>query len=260
MDIFDNEKKIIEYFQSMVSTSEVALFPQNDEMEQVFLSIYDEELWGKWVDTSGKNDPPPDFYCDEYGLMMDVMRIDDHGFISKKGKFVNPTLSRESEVAKELKANGILDLFPNAELHLLVDTHLSTEEDHNYKFYRDNFVRTVDTHKKKIKQYRDNHPNCKIIFFVFDESSAYMETPAKSKNPIQGQCCCGKVHLWFCDSTFIRALRDSDIDYLLWFTPYKKIDYIGKRLELPKVIVYNIKELPPKQIRYDEECMMSLEV
>lgn len=84
MDIFDNEKKIIEYFQSMVSTSEVALFPQNDEMEQVFLSIYDEELWGKWVDTSGKNDPPPDFYCDEYGLMMDVMRIDITALLAKK--------------------------------------------------------------------------------------------------------------------------------------------------------------------------------
>ena len=260
MGIFDKENEIIEYFQTIVSPPEVALIPENDEMERVFQSISDEESWAKWADTSGKNDPPPDFYCDEYGLMMDVMRVDDHGYISEKGKTVNPTLTREREVTKELQENGILDQFPGAKLHLLVDTKLSTEEDHNYMFYRDNFVRTVEAHKKKIHRYRENHPNCRVIFFVFDESSAYMEPLRKTNNPVKGQLHCGRVHVWFNDSAFIKVLKDSDIDYLVWFTPYKMIEFLGKGLELPRAVVYNIKELPHEQFEYNEDCMMSVEV
>ena len=260
MGIFDKENEIIEYFQTIVSPPEVALIPENDETEQVFQSISDEESWAKWTDTSGKNDPPPDFYCDEYGLMMDVMRVDDHGYISEKGKTVNPTLTREREVTKELQENGILDQFPGAKLHLLVDTKLSTEEDHNYRFYRDNFVRTVEAHKKKIHRYRENHPNCKVIFFVFDESSAYMEPLRKTNNPVKGQLHCGRVHVWFNDSAFIKVLKDSDIDYIVWFTPYKKIEFLGKGLDLPRAVVYNIKDLPQEQFEYNEDRMMSVEV
>ena len=40
--------------------------------------------------------------------MTDVMRVDDHGYISPKGKTVNPTRKRESDVARELKENGVL--------------------------------------------------------------------------------------------------------------------------------------------------------
>ena len=260
MGIFDKENEIIEYFQTIVAPPEVALIPENDEMERVFQSISDEESWAKWTDTSGKNDPPPDFYCDEYGLMMDVMRVDDHGYISEKGKTVNPTLTREREVTNELQENGILEQFPGAKLHLLVDTKLSTEEDHNYMFYRDNFVRTVEAHKKKIHRYRENHPNCKVIFFVFDESSAYMEPLRKTNNPVKGQLHCGRVHVWFNDSAFIKVLKDSDIDYLVWFTPYKMIEFLGKGLELPRAVVYNIKELPQEQFEYNGDCMMSVEV
>lgn len=153
-----------------------------------------------------------------------------------------------------------MDQFPGAKLHLLVDTKLSTEEDHNYRFYRDNFVRTVEAHKKKIHRYRENHPNCKVIFFVFDESSAYMEPLRKTNNPVKGQLHCGRVYVWFNDSAFIKVLKDSDIDYLVWFTPYKMIEFLGKGLELPRAVVYNIKELPQEQFEYNENCMMSVEV
>lgn len=260
MGIFDKESEIIEYFQTSISPSEVALIPENEETEQVFQSIFNEESWEKWTDTSGKNDPPPDFYCAEDGLMMDVMRVDDHGYISEKGKTVNPTLTREREVTRELQENGILGQIPGAKLHLIVDTKLPTEEDHNYRFYRDNFVRTVDTHKKKIHRYRENHPNCKVIFFVFDESSAYMEPLRKTNNPVKGQLHCGRVHVWFNDSAFIKVLKDSDIDYIVWFTPYKKIEFLGKGLDLPRAVVYNIKDLPQEQFEYNEDRMMSVEV
>lgn len=87
-----------------------------------------------------------------------------------------------------------------------------------------------------------------------------METPSKSSNPVQGQLNFGRVHAWFNDSAFIKVLTDSDIDYIVWFTPYKKIEFFGKGLEVPRVVVYNIKELPQEQFEYNEDCMMSVEV
>ena len=46
----------------------------------------------------------------------------------------------------------------------------------------------------------------------------------------------------------------------VWFTPYKMIEFLGKGLELPRAVVYNIKELPQEQFEYNENCMMSVEV
>ena len=45
MDIFDEEREIISFFQSL-EYKEVAFFPfTNDKSEAIFLSIHSEELW-----------------------------------------------------------------------------------------------------------------------------------------------------------------------------------------------------------------------
>ena len=260
MGLFDDENVIIKYFQSE-STSSVLLLPQCDEVKSVFFSVHDTDKWKLWTDTSGKNDPPPDFFCDELSLMMDVMRVDDHSFIGEKGKPVNPTLARESIVAGELRDSGILDLFPNAALYLNVDTKLPTEEDHNYKFYRDSFIRIVNAHKRKISNYQANHPNHKTIFFVFDESSAYMQVASKISQPEEGMITCGLPHLWFLDKAFLDVIKDSEIDYLFWYTPYKLIrtennDILG----LPRAVVIKIDKLSVEQHEYNEINMMSCEI
>ena len=260
MGLFDDENVIIEHFQSE-SISSVMLIPHCDDTESVFHSIFDKRKWKLWTDTSGKNDPPPDFFSDELGLMMDVMRVDDHSFIGKKGKLVNPTLARESIVEKELRDSGIMALFPNTKLCLNVDTKLPTEEDHNYKFYRDNFIRTVTAHKGKISNYKANHPGHKIIFFVFDESSAYMQVPLKIVQPEEGQITPGQLHFWFWDKAFLDVIKGSEIDYLIWHTPNKLIRAVDYGiLDLPKVVVIKTDKLPQKQQVYDEIYMMSSEI
>lgn len=140
MNYFDDEKNIISWFQD-VDCSSVCFPIENDELINIFNCIYNPELWTKWKDSSGKADPPPDFYCEENRLMMDIMRIDDHAFISKKGKFVNPTNARESKIQKELEAKGIKTVFPNVK-NIIVNaiTDLPTEEDHNYGFYKSNYT------------------------------------------------------------------------------------------------------------------------
>lgn len=265
MDIFDNEVEIIEHFQHIQSSS-VMLFPENDEgCESVFQSIYQENKWKKWTNSSGKADPPPDFFSDELGLMMDVMRVDDHGYIGKNGKtIVNPTLARESVVMRELKEKGIFEAFPNAKLYLNVDTKLPTKEDHNYTFYRDSFIRTLENHKKKIDSYKANHLGLELIFFVFDEASAYFETAQPAKTRALGEIVQGSPHLWFFDEAFISSISNSQIDYLVWFTPYKHsqaFDQSGAPLLLPEGAVIKIKECKKMPtIKYNADRVESVEL
>lgn len=262
MDIFDNELEIIDSFRKTKS-SEVLLLPENDaSAEKIYLSIIDE--WEKWTNSSGKSDPPPDFFSDELELMMDVMRVDDHGRIGKNGKsIVNPTRERESKVTEELRQSGIFDMVPNAKLYLLVDTKLPTDEDHNYRFYRDNFIRTVSSHIKKISNYKLNHPSLKTIFMVFDESSLYFESLEPIKVRKVGGFCRGNPHLWFLDKAFMSIVEDSEIDYFIWFTPYKHCGLFtsnNEKIELPKATLINIRKFTEPLRNYNIANMISAEL
>lgn len=265
MDVFDNEAEIIEHFQ-YVQSSSVMLFPEQDEeCEKVFQAVNKENEWKKWINSSGKADPPPDFYSDKLGFMMDVMRVDDHGRIGKNGKsIVNPTLARESEVMRELKEKGIFEAFPNAKPFLNVDTKLPTKEDHNYIFYRDGFIRTVETHKAKIDTYKANHPGLKVVFFVFDESSAYFEAVNPEQIMRKGEVIQGRPHWWMLDEAFISVIIDSQIDYLIWYTPYKHsqvFDQAGKQLLLPEATVIKISDCAKiPTIAYNADRMESVEL
>lgn len=145
MNYFDEENRIIEHFQGVDCKSVFFLF-QSDIAIHIFESIHDIDNWRKWVNSSGKSDPPPDFYCKDFRYMMDVMRVDDHSFKNKKGKLVNPVNMRESKIQAELIKKGIPELFPNVN-GIIVNavTDLPTQKDHNYKFYKKNFVVNVSS-------------------------------------------------------------------------------------------------------------------
>lgn len=265
MDLYSSEKEIIAFFQS-IEPEETALIPENRLSEKFFHSIYEHECWGYWIDSSAHNDPPPDFYNDNDHIMMDVMRVDDHGYKNGKGKTVNPTKERESKLWHELKDAGIFETFPNAKSLLIADTKLPTDEDHNYRFYRNNFVDTIEKHKKKIAYYKRNHPGYQIVFFVFDESSMYCSSGKWNKNkvPFVGDIICGAPHLWFADAEFLRVVLHSEIDFLIWFAPYKHADMfdaIGKPVVLPRAAIINVKQYPKDILRkYELQSMVSAEV
>ena len=96
MNRFDDEDKIISQFQE-VNDNEVMFATQSETIEAVYSSIHTEALWKNWINSSGKSDPPPDYYLPKDELMMDVMRVDDHAFVDKKGKIQNPTKVFQSE-------------------------------------------------------------------------------------------------------------------------------------------------------------------
>lgn len=85
MNYFDDEENILEWFRN--TFEQQVLFPiENDECIELYLSLSDEQKLPDWINSSGKGDPPPDFYNSKINMMMDVMRVDDHGHIVGKGK------------------------------------------------------------------------------------------------------------------------------------------------------------------------------
>ena len=62
MNYFDNENRIIERLQRVDSS--LVYFPvEKEDLVVIFEAIHSEEQWMRWRDSSGKSDPPPDFYC-----------------------------------------------------------------------------------------------------------------------------------------------------------------------------------------------------
>ena len=260
MNYFDDESKIIEFLQG-VQLNKVFLSNDIADVEEIFDSIHDTEEWKFWNDSSGKSDPPPDFYNDKLKVMMDVMRIDDHAFENKNGKIVNPTNQRESMIQKKIRKSGMLDNFQNVKNVIVTAvTDLPTDEDHNYKFYCSNFERVIMKHNSQIDLYEKNHPEYKTIFLVFDESSAYFEMKSKMDNGVMK----GRPHYWFWDDMFVKVLKRLRIDYLIWYAPFKYYENPNgdEKLDLPKVCVIDIKDITQwdsHSISYDVSKMKSLE-
>lgn len=263
MDIFDNEVNIISHFQ-FVNTTEVLLLPESESVEHIFQSVHLDSEWDKWINSSGTNAPPPDFFCTSERLMMDVMRVDDHERISSKGQVVNPTRVDETLMMRELKERGILEQFPEAQPLVIGRTDLPTDQDHNYEFYRDSFNRTVRKHIKKIGNYKRNHPDYKVIFFVFDESSMYFEAEHKPLELKEGDITKGRQHYWFFDANFVEAFIGTEIDYLIWYTPYKHCQMLDDEGEsappMPIVTVIDVKNYNYKKVNYAIPQMVSTEV
>jgi len=123
--------------------------------------------------------------------------------------------------------------------------------------------RVVFHHIKHIELYRKNHPKYKLIFFIFDESSAYCETTNKEaiKNGIKkGQCIEGRKHLFYGDKAMLEPFRDVDIDYLFWFAPFKRYFNIYESEQLPSAWFYDLKKMPwDELVVYSADNMVSME-
>lgn len=196
---------------------------------------------------------------------MEVMRIDDHAFVNEKGILINPVNMRESKLQKEIREK-IKESQPDADLDsikIVVNavTDLPSNQDHNYQFYCANFQRALDKHIKKIPLYRSNHPDKKLVFFVCDESTAYVQVddPEFAKRgPMEGEPFSAALVWHFMDKRFVDVFRNADIDYLIWYAPYKR--FWGASVQPPKVCVFDVKNYNYKHIvEYPEELITSSE-
>ena len=252
------EKNLVDAFASLLS-EEILLLPQSQNVEKVCRSLLDPVERCKWIDSSGKNDPPPDFCNDTKMLMMDVMRVDDHSVQGRK-TIQNANRARQHELEKEIRQKLGMGFEP-FELIVSAATDLPTEEDHNYVFYRDDFKRTIEKHITKITRYKNNHPDHAVIFLVYDESSAYFECERTiAACSLQGER--GRPHLWFLDKAFLDVFLNTEIDYFIWYAPYKWFERLEPPCSLPKACVFDCKAFPyaDEMIAYPIEHMASAEI
>ena len=129
MNYLDKEDRIIDLFQDSAFQDAIFVGASRDALS-VYGAVHNRTKWRNWTNSSGKSDPPPDYFSKTYGLMMDVMRTDDHTRLNKHGKAVNPTNQKEAQIQKELAENGFLDMFPHVD-GVLVNavTDLPSRED-----------------------------------------------------------------------------------------------------------------------------------
>lgn len=264
MNFFDDERNIVENLQ-MIPKREVLFLKQSFATVSVFKKIYKLKKWESWTYNAGKSDPPPDFFSGKYNLMMEVMRVDDHAFVNEKGVVTNPVNIKESRLQKEFRQK-IRETQPDTDLDtvkILINavSDLPSKEDHNYGFYYDNFKRTVSKHIDKIPLYRKNHPDKKLIFLIFDESTGYVQVADKSlaeRGPVAGEFFQCDLLWHFLDKRFVDVFKNADIDYLVWFTPYKMIH--GSPVQPPKICVFDMKKYNFSKLKeYPEEYIVSSE-
>ena len=257
----DKESNLLEMFRLFAnnSLSSICLIPNSETVVAIVDILRDERIWEtEWIDSSSKDAPPPDFYNDRKRIMMEVMRVDDHAY-EHEGKIINPTAIRARTIEKELQESGVLDLNPNARININSPTDLPSLEDHNYRYYKTNFRRIIEKHKKQIARYRINHPGYKLVFFVFDESSMYCKTDTPNRTIKKGEPFLSVPHIWFSDKAFTEIFKNSEIDYLVWFTPYKQFICSNPTIKLPLVCVFDCNQEGYEPIDYPEDYMVSTE-
>ncbi len=228
----------------------IAMMVGNSFERKVCNSIWDR--WEGWCFSNGHADPPPDFYCVDSKMMIDVMRINDN----EHRKSYNPAMIKERKIERELKEKGI----DASKLFLNVDTGVSKDDFHSYNKYIKMANRVFQKHIESIPLYRKNHPGYKLGYLIFDESAQYIESInslEKQKSYITGQCC-GYPHIPIIDKNLMQRLIKSDVDFLIWFNPYK---YFEGRMEQINPVFIQDTRFPEiiKLKDYDEEVMVCAE-
>ena len=217
MNELDSENRILEYLRD-VPTAKVCILFDDDASKNVYESILNSK--DNWIDNSSKSALPPDYINSIDSIMMEVMRVND---------VCSETNREESKMQHELYDSGILKMFPNnINVCCVPNVHSQC-----YENYLKSFIQTVQKHNSKIEKYKNNHPDIiKTVFLICDESEAYFELCEPTSNGFRGN-----AHQWFWDSRFMSVLKNTSVDIVIWFTPYKALERDG--IDFPKVVVIN---------------------
>ena len=257
---FESEAFLFEWFRTGFNRETCALIPVDSNVTALLEAVLDDS---QWEDLSGKNDPPPDFVSPSKMLMLEVMRVDDHERPGDRKGFINPVHRRENNILKEYEGEfmTLLDMAAeNATLTVVGKTRLSTIEDHSYEMYLNTFKRIVAKHGKHTSLYRRNHPGHRLVFFVFDESSAYFEATKRVDHELRkGDGFQGRPHYFFADAAFLEAIKESKADYFIWYAPFKHEHLFAEGLVLPEIAMYDVARINVPEFHYDATRMISAE-
>ncbi len=227
MNEFDSENIILEWLRR-IPKSKVCILCEDAGSKAIYESLVDRAY--NWIDNSSKNALPPDYLNPTESFMMEIMRVNDNDSEVNK---------KESGMQHELYDNGIMKMFPDVE-HIVCSPDVHSQ---SYENYLKSFKKTVEKHSSKASVYRANYPQInKIAFLVCDESEAYYERCAATKDGILA-----KPHIWFWDSAFMEILKGTSIDIVIWYTPFKAWERDG--IDLPDVVVINPRLIDSRKLK-----------
>ena len=147
MSTFRNESMILDVFR-LTKNSEIRTVGNWFKCRKIFYSLKYNVFYKYWKNTSGKSELPPDFYNEKLKLMMEVMRIDDCGYVDNKGKIQNLSLQKEGKIYKKFFKEIDRD-----DLSIFINTNpipSTPKENCSMKKYYDNFRRIFNDHNSKI--------------------------------------------------------------------------------------------------------------
>ncbi len=241
-------------------------------------AILSTEFW-EIQSESGSGHIPPDFISKDKSMMMDIMKIDDRS--TKKS---NQMLRAERNVL-----NGVVNQFTpdlkdelqtldtNQDGYILSDigfkfmpTYHSVTQEASYEKYLKNSKRIINKHLQSINLYRENFPNRKLIFFIYDESVSYFETNTKVKQPSEEGSYFyiepNNFKFWHQPGRDVNLIDDilkSDVDYLVWFGCHKNVIDLPNDDDISHPIkfeVYDLKNLYNEDlIQYNPNNFIKLE-
>ena len=259
-------KFIIKRWNRIDLKQERSLLQQNlNKIEKLFCFILLKKC-NKWTINNAHNDPPPDYYSSHYKIMFDVMRVNDSEikYINAAGeeKYRNPVLVKESILFKNQRA-----MYPNVQPEQILINLQPDEcywEEHTYEKYCNHVCRVLQDHLKSAEMCKRKHKNWKMGFLVMDETEIYVQ--CKNVNDISGsidqikQCEVEDLpHVPFLDQRMMNLLMNSEIDFLIWFCPYKAM---GRDiLNFPLVTFIDLQKMKTLKCvlkEYPEKSMISL--
>ncbi len=257
MRTFDDESFILENYRD-ISSRDIKFYGRFFHCLRIKWLTKSRLFSKTWTDSSSKSDPPPDFHNDRFGIMMEMMRVDDC-VNSIDGKHVANSFEHANKTMKKYAGNDYRKKL-NGDLFFIPDTR-NTDE-FNFNGYINNFERVISKHSSKISEYRKNYPKCKTtVFFVSDESDDYVQVidpndlNRKGKENIPFAFYPHFSHL---DEGFLNIIKQCQADYIVWFFVYKSIYVDDKKIKQPRVCIIDVKHMRKKGHAYDHNLMMKV--
>lgn len=258
MRTFDDESFVLENYR-LIPSHKIKFYGRFFHCLRIKLLAKSWLLSKTWTDSSSKSDPPPDFHNDRFGIMMEMMRVDDcvnsidGKHVANSFEHANKTMKKYAGSDYKKKLNGSLFFIP--------DTRNS--EEFNFGGYLSNFERVVNKHSNNVPQYRKNHPQCKTtVFLICDESDNYVQVSDKEdlkredehnvvlKNFLPHHC--------YLDERFLEIIKNCQADYVIWMFRYKCLFVNGKKISHPMACIYDAKHLTEKGYHYDHSMMFKV--
>jgi len=250
---YDNENLIM---MDVISLSK-------EDIHYVTGSNFEKELyqkilcdWGNWTVNNSSQSPPPDYFSNKHSIMFDVFRIND----SEKKKGYNPLIDEERRIEKEFIKR--MNIPSNKQIVSFIVADLNKPYDEIYTFvqYKNHANRVTKQHINKINKCKELHQGFKIGYLICDESDLYVERlfyigDKKGKSPRLSLF--KKVHFPFYDRNFMAQLIENDVDFVIWYTPYKF--RTNKKLSFTKIHIIDLKEYNEDYyINYNEDMLYVL--